>query len=81
MSFYNFLFSGLHSKPEYVNTDPDNRGRHRDPFDMSPFAVHPPGGGIPSPGLPLPPSQQPGMVMSQKAMLAKEDWFHGPISR
>jgi len=73
--------SGLHSKPEYVNTDPDNRGRHRDPFDMSPFAVHPPGGGIPSPGLPLPPSQQPGMVMSQKAMLAKEDWFHGPISR
>ena len=81
MSFYNLLFSGLHSKPEYVNTDPDNRGRHRDPFDMSPFAVHPPGGGIPSPGLPLPPSQQPGMVMSQKAMLAKEDWFHGPISR
>ena len=37
--------------------------------------------GLPSPGLPLPPSQQPGQVLGQRAMLAKEEWFHGPISR
>ena len=29
-------------RPEYVNTDTD-RSRHRDPFDMSPFSVCPPG--------------------------------------
>jgi len=72
--------SGL-NRPEYVNTDPEARARHRDPFDMSPFALNPPGGGLPSPGLPLPPSQQPGQVLGQRAMLAKEEWFHGPISR
>ena len=72
----------MSSKPEYVNTDPENRSRHRDPFDMSPFAVNPPGGGIPSPGhLPLPPAQQPGHVMGQRAHLATEEWFHGPIPR
>jgi len=59
-------------RPEYVNTDTD-RSRHRDPFDMSPFSVCPPGGGIPSPSLPQPPSH--------RSLLAVEDWFHGPISR
>jgi len=62
-------------RPEYVNTDTE-RPRHRDPFDMSPFSVHPPGGGLaglPSPSLPQPPSH--------RALLAGEDWYHGPISR
>ena len=42
------LCEGLSNKPEYVNTDPENRARHRDPFDMSPFALNPPGGGLSS---------------------------------
>ena len=29
----------------------------------------------------MPPSQQPSQVMTQRAILAKEEWFHGPISR
>jgi len=70
--------SGQNSRPEYVNTDPDNRARLRDPFDMSPFALNPPCAGFPSPtSLPLPPSTQPG----QRVMLTQEEWFHGPISR
>ena len=59
-------------RPEYVNTETE-RSRHRDPFDMSPFSVCPPGGGIPSPSLPQPPTH--------RSLLAVEDWFHGPISR
>lgn len=56
-------------RPEYVNTDHE-RSRHRDPFDMSPFSVHPPCGGFPS--LPSP---------SQRSLLSGEEWYHGPISR
>jgi len=73
--------SNLPSKPEYVNNDiPDGRSKHRDPFDMSPFALNPPGGGIPSPCLPLPPTQ-PVQGLAHRAQLSKEEWFHGPISR
>eukprot|EP00088_Acartia_fossae_P030014 TRINITY_DN3095_c0_g1_i1.p1 TRINITY_DN3095_c0_g1~~TRINITY_DN3095_c0_g1_i1.p1 ORF type:complete len:540 (+),score=109.05 TRINITY_DN3095_c0_g1_i1:69-1622(+) len=47
---------------------PTRSGRPRDPFDMSPFALNPPGGGIPSPTGPAPvtglnqgpPHQTPG---------------------
>ena len=71
-------------RPEYVNTDTERTSRHpRDPFDMSPFSVCPPGGGLgglaglgcglPSPSLTQPPSQ--------RSLLALEDWYHGPISR
>ena len=56
-------------RPEYVNTETD-RARHRDPFDMSPFSVHPPGGGLPS--VPSP---------SPRSLLSGEEWYHGPISR
>ena len=38
--------SSLPARPEYVNQE---GGRHRDPFDMSPFALQPPGGGFPGP--------------------------------
>ncbi|XP_023329219.1 SHC-transforming protein 1 isoform X2 [Eurytemora carolleeae] len=64
--------------PEYTNGEiQDQRtGRHRDPFDMSPFALNPPGGGIPSPVTPTPITSS-GM----RAQLGKEEWFHGPISR
>jgi len=63
---------------EYINSGvQDQRGKHHhDPFDMSPFALAPPGGGIPSPVTPTP-VQTP----SQRAQLSCEDWFHGPISR
>jgi len=43
---------------------------------MSPFALNPPGGGIPSPVTPTPITSS-GM----RAQLGKEEWFHGPISR
>jgi len=73
--------SNLPPKSEYVNNEvADGRARHRDPFDMSPFALNPPGGGIPSPSLPLPPTQ-PVQGVTQRAQLSKEEWFHGPISR
>jgi len=74
-------------RPEYVNTDSQPHGNHsgtrtRDPFDMSPFALAPPGGGInniPSPVTPLPPSTV--NFSKQNCQLAQEEWFHGPISR
>jgi len=79
--------------PQYVNNDiPDQRtgGRHRDPFDMSPFAIHPPGGGIPSPtnnngqsnfNIPSPVAPTPAPTSSMRVQLGKEDWYHGAISR
>ena len=54
--------------------------KSRDPFDMSPFALAPPGGGIASiPAATLPSHPPQGAVL--RAQLAGEDWFHGPISR
>jgi len=74
---------GQAGRPEYVNTDTDGRqARTRDPFDMSPFALAPPGGGIAnilSPVTPLPPTSQP--FTNQSCQLVQEEWFHGPISR
>merc|ERR1719319_555415 len=64
---------------EYMNSqvqDQRHHKSHHDPFDMSPLALAPPGGGIPSPVTPTP-VQTP----LHRAQLAKEDWFHGPISR
>jgi len=74
--------SNVNYKPEYVNNEvtADGRSKHRDPFDMSPFALNPPGGGIPSPCLPLPPTQ-PVQGLAHRVQLTKEEWFHGPISR
>jgi len=77
------------SRPEYVNNEVDQGGRPiktRDPFDMSPFALAPPGGGIaniPSPtGLPPAIAPGKGVVGGQsRSKLAQEEWFHGPISR
>jgi len=60
-------------RPEYVNTD-TGRLPARDPFDMSPFSVCPPGGGLPSVSLYEGPP-------SQRCLLAVEEWYHGPISR
>ena len=34
-----------------------------------------------APGPMMPPSQQPSSLMTQRAILSKEEWFHGPISR
>ena len=69
---------GARGEAEYINSQvPDQRHKsHHDPFDMSPFALAPPGGGIPSPVTPTP-VQTP----AHRAQLAKEDWFHGPIPR
>jgi len=74
--------SPLPSRHEYVNNDADPKLQHksRDPFDMSPFALAPPGGGIASiPAATLPSHPPQGAVL--RAQLAGEDWFHGPISR
>merc|ERR1719430_980262 len=49
--------SPLPSRHEYVNNEADPGAPHpkpRDPFDMSPFALAPPGGGIPAPAPALP---------------------------
>jgi len=71
------LPGGSGREAEYINSQvQDQRNKHHDPFDMSPFALNPPGGGIPSPVTPTP-VQTP----SHRAQLLKEDWFHGPISR
>jgi SHC-transforming protein 1 len=72
------------ARPEYVNNDVTDTGRSksRDPFDMSPFALAPPGGGIaniPSPAAPLPPAAAP--AGGQRSKMSQEEWFHGPISR
>jgi len=72
------------SRPDYVNSGVEKtsgRSKNRDPFDMSPFALSPPGGGIsnmPSPPQTLPPTIAPGRGQHK---LSKEEWFHGPISR
>lgn len=71
--------SPLPSRHEYVNNEADHGAPHpkpRDPFDMSPFALAPPGGGIPAPAPALPPQ---GAAL--RAQLAGEEWFHGPIPR
>jgi len=83
--------SEVPNKPEYVNSDvQDSRsGRHRDPFDMSPFALNPPGGGIPSPlspphnhqNFPCPVAPTPAPSTAIRSQLGKEEWYHGAVSR
>ena len=58
-----------HQATTATTGNPTRSGRPRDPFDMSPFALNPPGGGIPSPsslasggfGLPSPTGTGAGM--------------------
>ena len=84
--------SDVPNNPEYVNSDvqdPRSGGRNRDPFDMSPFALNAPGGGIPSPlspphsqqnfPCPVPPTAAPSTAI--RTQLGKEEWYHGAISR
>jgi len=47
----------------------DNPHSHRDPFDMSPFAVHPPENVLTT------------GAFTESDNLKSEIWFHGPISR
>lgn len=68
--------------PEYVNSSvPNPRANinggasHRDPFDMSPFATQPPGGGMA--GL----LASAAKIDNLRIQLSREEWFHGPISR
>lgn len=75
------LCTELPYRTEYINSEVQDQrsGRHRDPFDMSPFSLNAPGGGIPSPLSPVSSSAAP--LHSLRAQLLKEEWFHGPISR
>jgi len=75
--------SVLPHRHEYVNNDADPKAptKHRDPFDMSPFALAPPGGGIANIPTPLPPTSLPPQGAALRAQLSQEEWFHGPISR
>lgn len=83
-------------KPEYVNSDVQDQrptsvtsasGRPRDPFDMSPFALNPPGGGIPAvptastANIPSPVSPTPAPTASIRTALGREEWYHGAINR
>jgi len=45
----NFHQQQHHPAATTTTGNPTRSGRPRDPFDMSPFALNPPGGGIPSP--------------------------------
>lgn len=67
--------TGNNSNTGNVNSSGGPGSGHRDPFDMSPFATHPPGGGMAG----LLASAAKGD--SLRMQLAREDWFHGPISR
>lgn len=72
--------SPLPSRHDYVNNDADpKQQKSRDPFDMSPFALAPPGGGIAN--IPTPAPALPPQGAALRAKLVQEEWFHGPISR
>ncbi len=65
----NFHQQQHHPAATTTSGNPTRSGRPRDPFDMSPFALNPPGGGIPSPsslaiggfGLPSPTGTGPAV--------------------
>ncbi|XP_060808688.1 SHC-transforming protein 1 [Amyelois transitella] len=69
----------------YVNQTPPPRtpptallpNHHTDIFDMQPFTATP----VSSPAPASPPRAEPLAAPAQAALLAREPWFHGPISR